>query len=161
MFDMGGIFASTPSNFEGIGIGGRLALKDNLHLRGALGIDSSSDEYDPDVGSSIKDESSWYGLEGGVDLILVQNSNLLVYTGGILQFGISADNPQGENNEVDGTSLTLAGVLGASWFFTQNVSLGAEYRLGVQMTTSETDAAKTTKMHTGTGSAAFLLGFWF
>ncbi len=161
MFDMGGIFNSTPANFEGIGIGGRFALKENVHIRGAVGIDNSSDEYDPENGNTSNDESSWYGVEGGLDYILVTNSNLMIYTGGIVQLGTSSDDPEGENNETDGTSLTLAGVLGATWFFTQNVSLGAEYRLGIERVSTETDAGKGTKTKLGTGSAAFHVGFWF
>ncbi len=162
MFDMGGIFASTPTNFEGIGIGGRYALAQRLHIRAALGFDNSSSEVDPDGGGgNIENKTSNFAIEGGIDYVLFRTDNLLIYTGGILQFGMMSIDPDGEDNETDGTSFTLAGIAGVNWFFTQNVSLGAEYRLGIQRATSETVAAKTTNFVLGTGSAAFLLGFWF
>lgn len=161
MFDLGGVFNSTPTNFEGIGIGGRYALDEKLHVRAALGFNSASSEMDPENGKTQEDKDSDFALEGGIDLVLFRNDNLLIYTGGILQVGMTSDDPEGEDNETDGTAFTLAGVAGVNWFFTQNVSLGAEYRLGIQRATTETVAAKTTEFVLGTGSAAFLLGFWF
>ncbi len=161
MFDMGGLFSSAPTNFEGIGVGARYGLANKMLLRAALGIDSSSSETDPEGADTTENKTSSFAIEGGVDLILFRRDNVYIYTGGILQVGISSLDPHGKDNETDGTSLTLAGVVGANWFFTQNVSAGAEYRLGIMRSTSETKTVKTTDFTFGTGSAAFQLGFWF
>jgi len=162
MFDMGGVFSATPSAFEGIGIGGVYALQELLHLRAAVGIDNSSTKVDLGSGSSSEDKASTYAIEAGVNYLLMRNENLILYTGGILQYGMGSSEPEGENNDTDTSMLTIAGLLGVTWFFTDNVSLGAEYRLGFQTASSEPEAGgEATTTRIGTGSAAFLMGFWF
>lgn len=163
MFDLDGLLMA-PSNFEQIGIGLRYALSDALHLRGAVGLDSRSTEVDPENGDNQTDESNVFALEGGVDFVLRRNENLVLYVGGLLQVGTFMNDPDGEDNKEETTSFTLAAVAGANWFFTRNVSLGAEYRFGVERSVLEKDRADsetTTDVRIGTGSAAFLLGFWF
>jgi len=161
MFNMGGIFSSAPSSFDGIGVGVRYAARDRVHVRAALGIDNKTETSDPKEGTKSENKTSAYGLEGGLDYILARNENLLLYIGGILQFGLSSTDPEGDA-ESDGTFVALAGTLGATWFFTQNVSLGAEYRLGFESDSEEDqDGNKSSTTRIGTGSAAFLLGFWF
>jgi opacity protein-like surface antigen len=167
MFDMGGLFTSAPTSFEGIGVGGRYAVVDRLHLRGAVGMDKVTKEMDFEGSdTTYEDQASSFALEGGVDYILVRNANLLVYLGGIFQAGFAVVDPDGqgydgEDNDVSYSNYTVAALLGANWFFTQNVSLGAEYRFGLQMSTAKDDGDKATDTRLGTGSAAFQLGFWF
>jgi len=60
-------------------------------------------------------------------------------------------------------------VLGATYFFTKGVSLGAEYRLGLLYDSETNEDSSGDKTVTedevttdiGVGSVGFILGFWF
>lgn len=163
MFDLDGIL-SAPTSFEQIGVGLRYSLSDVMYLRAAMGLDNRTTEVDPENGDNSTDESSAFAMEAGLDFVLRRNENLVLYVGGLLQFGLTTDDPDGPDNKLEGSTFTVAAVAGANWFFTRNVSLGAEYRFGIERSASELDAndsVTTTDLRVGTGSAAFLLGFWF
>ena len=88
-----------------------------------------------------------------------------LYTGGLLQVGSTSEDPEGGSNNTDGLGVTVAGLLGASYFLMDGLSIGAEYRLGIQYA-SETqevgnDERESTQTFFGTGTVGFHLGFWF
>jgi len=161
MFNLAGIMAA-PTDFDEVGIGARYAISKKLHLRAAFGLDNLSTEVDPEGGTSTTDASSEFILEAGLDVVLRRTENLVLYTGGLFSWGLSAEDPDGDDNNEEGNAFEIAALAGVSWFFTQNVSLGAEYRLGIEHNSTETDTGvKTTDLQVGTNAVALHLGFWF
>lgn len=170
LFSLAGITAA-PGLYDNVGAGARWALSDKMMLRAGVGLFSQSTETETTFsGNTNKAESSakLFGLEGGVELPLYQRKDLTIYVGGIAQLGWGSAEPD-DNTESTTTQLTLAGIAGATWFFADSVSLGAEYRLGLARTSEETkqgsgDSKSTTENTTsnfGVGQVGFLLGFWF
>lgn len=157
---------STPSAMDGVGIGGVYFLNQKLAIRAGLGFLKTSSENDPAGANNTKEENSMgVGLEGGVEYVLFSNKSVNIWGGGLLQIGYNS-NDEKDVQEESTTSFALAGALGADWFFADHMSLGAEYRLGVQSVSKETkpegqDKATESALNIGVGSAAMRLGFWF
>ena len=157
---------STPSAMDGVGIGGVYFLNQKLAIRAGLGFLKTSSEDDPAGANNTKEENSMgVGLEGGVEYVLFSNKSVNIWGGGLLQIGYDSKD-QKDVQEESTTSFALAGALGADWFFADHMSLGAEYRLGVQSVGTETkpegqDKATKSELNIGVGSAAMRLGFWF
>lgn len=157
---------STPSAMDGVGIGGVYFINQKLAIRAGLGFLKTSSEDDPAGANNTKEENSMgVGLEGGVEYVLFSNKSVNIWGGGLLQIGYDSKD-QKDVQEESTTSFALAGALGADWFFADHMSLGAEYRLGVQSVGTETkpegqDKATKSELNIGVGSAAMRLGFWF
>jgi opacity protein-like surface antigen len=157
---------STPSAMDGVGVGGVYFFNQKMAVRAGLGFLKSSTESDPG-GAAKKSEASslGVGLEGGVEYVLMSNKSVNIWGGGLLQIGYQSSE-QKDVKEDSSTSFALAGALGADWFFADHMSLGAEYRLGVQSVSTESKPdggtkSSTSAMNIGVGSAALRLGFWF
>ena len=163
MFSMGGLMSSTPGLLDGLGIGGRYMLSSGMAVRGGFGLNNNTNEWDPkrEGADRTKDESNRFGVEGGVEILLFKRTNLLLYTGGLAIIGMESTDPEGDDNDTDSSSITASGILGVSWFLTHNVSAGAEYRLGIQMDSEETDAGDRSITTYGVGAASILMSFWF
>jgi opacity protein-like surface antigen len=165
-FNMGGLFASTPGAFDDIGIGGRWFLNEGLAIRGALGVNLSTDKTENDS-DSIENSTSLYALEGGAEIVIARGKSAYLYTGGILQVSSFEDDPHdetgNEENNTSRTGLTVAGIIGATYFVADSLSIGAEYRLGVTYASQEREGSELTESTTtiGTGTAGFHLSFWF
>lgn len=161
MFNMNSVLNDAPTNFDGIGVGFRYVMAPRLTLRAGVGIDQTTDE-DEAGGTTTTDKSNLYALEGGVEYLMFQTGAVGVYGGGILQIGIGNNEP--ENGPDESTrAFTIAGVFGVNYFLFEQLSLGAEYRLGfsqVQTENKDSDSTSTTN-RIGTGSAGFILSFWF
>jgi hypothetical protein len=164
MFNLGGIMSSTPTALDGVGVGGRYFFQESLALRAALGLGFATDKQE--LGSqSSEDSTTTLALEGGLELVLMRAKSAYLYTGGLLQVGSTSVDPEGGSNNTEGFGVTLAGLLGASYFLMEGLSVGAEYRLGLQYG-SETqevgnDERERTTTFFGTGTVGFHLGFWF
>lgn len=161
-FNLGGLFSTSPSAFDGIGVGGRYFLNEGLAVRGALGISNETVENE-NPGGKQEDSNSLYALEGGAEIVLARGKSAYLYTGGILQVSSGEDDPEGTDNNTSRTGLALAGLLGATYFVADSLSIGAEYRLGLAYTSAESEDGDVTSTTTsfGTGSFGFHLGFWF
>ena len=170
MFNYGGLFNSTPSNLDQVGVGGRYFISDTMAVRAALGINYLSKENenkDSNGNTTTSDNSSNdLGLEGGVEMTMFSSPTVTIYMGGLLQAVLGSNDPGTGGDEVTHQKFGLMGLLGATYFFTEYVSVGAEYRLGFVRDVEETkksDNSTTTVTDTtfGTGSAGFHLSFWF
>jgi hypothetical protein len=166
MFQLGGIFASTPSILDGVGVGGRYFISDGTAIRAAVGLVHSSVETDPEGGGGNTDDSSTdFAIEGGLELPLFQRGPVYLYWGGIAQILVGSTDTESNDQESSTKSIGVAGMVGANWFFDDSMSLGAEYRLGfsykaqtVERPAGDVDVNTLTL---GTGAVAFHLGFWF
>ena len=175
LFGMGSVFASVPGLFDSVGLGGRFRLDDNSQLRAGFGFNWARSESEADFGfdETNKQKSTNRGVafEAGAEYYIVRADPLHLYAGGILQYAWAASDSNTTDVEITVNGVTAAAVLGVSFFFTDSVSLGAEYRLGVQYNKSEskridqdddeTLTTSTTDTRFGVGSVAFTLGFWF
>lgn len=161
VFTMGGLMTSTPGNMDGIGAGARYMLSPAMTLRAGFGLRNFSDEFDPDNGDSTQNKNSTWAVEGALEFVLRKKRNMMFYAGPLLQVGGQADEPDGDNNDTDISGYTVAGIAGVNWFFVENLSVGAEYRLGLTSETTKTEAGERTQSTIGVGSAAFLVSFWF
>jgi len=165
LFQVGGI-TGTPGAMDGIGVGGLYFVAPRMALRGALGLLNSSQERDPGGDAPKSEQSSFnVSLEGGLEYLVVHGRTVNIWAGGLLQVGKGTDEVK-DVNETDTLTFALAGALGADWFFAESVSLGAEYRLGLQSVSKEDKPEGGTKSTTsttviGVGSAGLRLGFWW
>jgi len=166
MFSLGGITGS-PTLFDGVGIGGVYFAGERLALRGTLGfqIESTSVDY---ASARINDKQSKAGVAfaGGVEYIVSRFRNLNIWMGGLLRVA-TASFEDVQKNETSDKSVSLSGVLGADWFFAENVSLGAEYGIGVQRSSRDVDPdgpsnnEVTTQTQLGVAATGLRLGFWW
>lgn len=161
-FNLGGLFSSAPTAFDGVGIGGRYFLDEGMSLRGGLGISSISDSVEVNDNSS-ENSQNLFALEGGVEIVIARGKSAYLYTGGIAQLSSGSEDPDGSDNNTDNLGVTVAGLIGATYFVADSLSIGAEYRLGVSYTSTETESDERTVSRTaiGTGTVGFHLGFWF
>ncbi|MEC9072119.1 MAG: outer membrane beta-barrel protein, partial [Myxococcota bacterium] len=163
LLDLNGI-VSDPGALDGIGVGYRYAASDTLHVRLAMGLDNFGSETERENQGDSSLESSIFTVAGGPEFILRRNENLALYAGGLAQLSLSADENEDLDTETDGTGFTLAAVVGVNWFPTRRLSLTAEYRFGLVHTSITEENGldvETTTLQVGTGSTAFMLGFWF
>ncbi|MBU0553669.1 porin family protein [Myxococcota bacterium] len=161
VFSMGGLMTSTPGNMDGIGAGGRYMLSPDMALRVGFGLQNTTHAVDPDQGDKTEDKAGVWAVEAGVEFILRKKRNMMFYAGGIAQIGGQTNEPDGENNDDETSGYTIAGIAGVNWFFVENLSLGAEYRLGLTSQTYKDNDREITDDVYGVGSASFLVSFWF
>ncbi len=165
MFQLGGVFSSTPANLDGVGVGGRYFMADGTAVRAAAGVGFSSEETDPENGTKSEESSTNFNVEGGLELTMFQRGPVYVYWGGIAQIGIGSSEDAAET-ETSTLGFAIAGMVGATYFFDEAMSIGAEYRLGLRRVTSERKPkaggdVESTEFDFGTGAVGFHLGFWF
>lgn len=169
MFNLGGIFSSTPTALDGVGVGGRYFLNESMAVRAGLGLSLASEKSETSqsgFSQDSNDSSNTIAIEGAVEFVLMRAKAAYLYTGGLLQLGYNSTDPDGGNNNTDGFSTTLAGLLGANYFLMEGLSVGAEYRLGLNYTSAHQDRgpdadADQTSTVLGVGTVGFHLGFWF
>lgn len=165
LFQLGGLFNSTPSSLDGVGVGGRYFLGEDMALRAAFGFSSSTNER-KNGGNKTEDTSTDFALEGGLEMALMKRGPVYLYAGGIAQFLTGSSEPDGGAEE-SRTQFTVAGVVGGTYFFDEAMSVGAEYRLGIASESTETEPpgggakSESSQFRIGTGSVGFHLGFWF
>ena len=159
LFQLEGI-TGAPSAVDGFGLGGRYRINPKLLLRGGLALSTSNTEVK--TGENTADVSrSHFGFEAGVEFILKQNRHIQLYVGPLLRVDTMSEElgePEGEKSE--GMGILFAGALGANWFFTPHVSLGAEYRVGYASRTTETGETEETTSNIGVTSVGLILSLW-
>lgn len=161
MFNLGGLFSSAPTAVDGVGVGGRYFLDRKMAIRAGVGFTNTSVDTDQGDNNST-DKNTAYTIEGGAEWTIGRTSNTYLYAGALAQIGLTGSDPEGSDNNTDTTSITAAGLVGATWFPVENVSVGAEYRLGMTYAKSEREAGDITQTTTtlGTGTVGFHLAFW-
>ena len=172
IFDFGGLSVLNLGEFNG-GIGFRHYMADNVALR--LGVNgdfsSTTDKAHPAGSTDEKTTSNGFGLSACLERHMVGPANVSPYLGIGAGFDWSstkfepshvASPPAGTPLEVKSTStgVTAFGAAGFEWFFTESVSLGGEYNLGLTFGSSKTEnenqgAAKTTTSDDSNVSVGF------
>ena len=159
LFQLEGI-TGVPSAVDGFGLGGRYRINPKLLLRGGLALSTSTTEVL--VGdNTVETSSSRFGLETGLEFILKQNRHIQLYVGPLLRVDTASEEqgePEGEKSESMG--VLLAAALGANWFFTPHVSLGAEYRIGYASRKTEVGDIDQTTSTFGVTSVGLILSLW-
>jgi hypothetical protein len=166
MFTLGGLFTSTPSLIDGVGVGGRYFTSESMALRAALGFSHGSVETETGNNSQT-DSNTNFAIEGGVEFPIFKKGPVYIYAGGVAQVLVGSTDKESNNTETSTTGFAVAGAAGANYFFDDSMSIGAEYRLGVANTSTESKpkggGTKTTTsdFEIGTGAVGFHLAFWF
>jgi opacity protein-like surface antigen len=171
-----GLFATGPSG----GIGMSYFLNSDAALRLGLQVQSTSTTIaaNPGVGQTGTDGSrSSFGLGIGADYLMYMNAGRVrPYWGAGVQFLMNSNDAkpavispatQGEDkndpaNGPTGTTIQLAGFLGAEFFIYSQLSVSAEYQLNIVNINSPADNVLTQGNNSITnkiGSTTNILGF--
>lgn len=140
-----------PSSFYNSvvpGIGMRWYLANNMALRGGIGFGTfSQTKKSSTTGNSDETQSGLlFGIQALAEWHMTPIGGVSPYFGGGINVALSSatikpSEPSGTTAEFDasGTQFGIAGVAGFEWFFTNAMSLGGEYQLGLGLTSgSET-----------------------
>lgn len=166
LFTLGGLFSAAPSALDGVGIGGRYFMQDNLAIRAGVGLSFAGSERDVEgPGQKSETDTSRIAAEAALEYTLFRRGPVYIFAGGLAQV-ISASTDEKDVRETSSFGFAVAGVVGANYFFDDSVSLGAEYRLGLEQVSGEEEPengpkTETTNSRIGTGTVGFHLGFWF
>ena len=106
------------------GIGGKYFVADKLGLGLAMYLWGDDD-------SATDEQNFWFGIRPSLSYTLVKKGPVALYTGGYLGLGIEKYTLAGTS--VSTNVLTFGGELGAEWAIASQVSLAAEYVLGVSL----------------------------
>ncbi len=142
-FGLGGMGVALPSSSY-YGIGGRYFVADKFGLGLAMYIAG-------DDNSAADTQNFRFGIRPNLSYTLVKTGPIALYTGGYLGLGI-------HNRTVAGTSAStnvfdLGGQLGAEWAIAPQVSISAEYAIGVTFDDGDTSW--------GGGNTRAYLSFYF
>ncbi|HUW69086.1 MAG TPA: outer membrane beta-barrel protein [bacterium] len=140
---LGGTVVALPTNSY-YGIGGRYFVADKFGLGLALYIAG-------DDTSATDTQNFLFGIRPNLSYTLVKKGPVALYTGGYLGLGI-------HNRAVVGTSTStnvfdIGGQLGAEWAIAPQVSIAAEYAIGVTFDDGDT--------YWGGGNTRACLTFYF
>jgi len=128
-------------NFDGFnaneyqgGIGGKYFLSDAMTLRAMLmfGIDNST------IKTAIEqtDNSVSFGIGAGLEYHFPLTSNVSPYIGGALSYTTRAETVNPESAKTINDAFELCALGGIEYFFSQTLSLCAEYQFGFTTTSS-------------------------
>lgn len=179
LFTFGGLSTMSAGSFNG-GIGGRYYLTDPIALRAGLQFALANQSLPATTGDEGSQSGSRFGLLAGAEYHFTKN-RLSPYAGGALSFSTASTqlkNPStvtgtaptqvktqttiknssagetiGGAAFAGGTTFGINGLLGAEYFITKDISLGAEYQLAYLMT-SRSDQVSTTTITTTTATTS-------
>lgn len=121
------------------GVAMKFFLADNVALRAGIGFNMESNNDPVYRGDSLLREDpssrSAFAVSPGIEIHLVQEGPVTLYTGAVLSFA-SATNSTGADsleNSSTQTGIGFGAVLGAEFFPWSNLSLGAEYQIGLML----------------------------
>jgi opacity protein-like surface antigen len=139
VFQFSGLSNLGVSEYMG-GIGMRYYIQDDLALRPGIniGIGTAKDkQQDPER----KTTDTTFGLNLTLEKHMAGAASISPYIGARAGFDYSKDkNEQGDNESTDKrTGFGVAGVLGFEWGFTESLTLGGEYALGVRSGSREVE----------------------
>jgi opacity protein-like surface antigen len=152
-----------------LGLGFKTFLGDDLALRGGLSLMASSKTTPTSDTTESKSSSFGFGISPALEIHLGNAGPVSGYTGVVLSFGTFTKVNQPRDTVEDFNSATTFGggaILGVEYTPWSNISLGAEYQLGVTATSvkedvngRERDLASTTDI--GIGAFAVMLNVYF
>ena len=134
-----GVLQST--NLSGFGM--KYYLADNLALRGSLAFGLQSSTTKSAAGDN-KSSQMMFGLLPGVQYHISRLGPVTAYVGGWAVIGIwsgSSTPAGGAESKASGTVFGAGGMLGAEFYPWDNISLGAEYQLGLTASSSKVEPA--------------------
>lgn len=169
LFDLKGLSDLGADNYRG-GLGAMTFISDNLALRAGIGFASKLEKKNNTAKEEIT--TTAFTITPGVRYNVYDNSNVALYTGGEITFGVGeVKNEAGGTQTSKATATTIGGGLfaGAEWYPWKHVSLMLEYGLGYKGTTSkltagsatETDGPESTDIMLGLTTANFTLAWYF
>ena len=170
LFTLNGLANLGGGDFMG-GVGFNHFLSNDVALRAGVGfgMNSVSSGTDPAVSKSSK---TTINIAPGIRFNLVHNSNIAMYVGGQVMFGMSdsTDTFNGtQQRSESSTSIGVGAFAGAEWFPWNNVSLGLEYGLGFSTSSSSVklgtadavDGPTRTGINLGLSNVQFILALYF
>ena len=136
LFNLKGLSDLTASDFNG-GLGFQYYFKKHTAFRFSIGMN-----YDKTITSNNNTDSSYNSINETFGLTMApvlrfnfaSSSNILAYSGicGLINISntkLSGSDPYGEIIWEKRTTLGLGALMGAEWFFAQNISISAEYQI--------------------------------
>ncbi len=148
-------FLNTPTE----GIGARYYFADDWAVRPALRF-TYDNETHKDVTPNYSDKVTGFGLGVGLEKHLQTNSSVSPYVGVQVAFDLDKESSDQSGTTAYHKITAFGGALmaGFEWAFAQDVTLGAEYQLGVVAGSSKTDQADVaSETVLGIGSASLFL----
>ena len=157
-----------------VGLTMKFFLADNIALRAGLGFNSESNttpqfNNNDSLINEALDSRMAFAISPGIEVHLVQEGPVTVYTGGVLSYAMASNSSGEDSTEVTSsqTGIGIGAIFGAEFFPWSNVSVGAEYQIGVMLHSTSTksnnesrDGKSTT--HLGiTGPVRVTLGLHF
>lgn len=159
LFNFSGLGIISLNKYDG-GIGGKYFIADNLAVRGMflLGINNTSSNSAPQASTS----RLTFGLEGGLEYHLPLASHLSPFVGGDLSFQTIGTTVDPGNSRSTNTNFGLNAIGGVEYFFTNNISLSAEYQFGVNLGNSTaTGSPGSSTFNLGVQTAGLTLAAYF
>ncbi|MEP7220064.1 MAG: outer membrane beta-barrel protein [Bacteroidota bacterium] len=130
------------------GFGMRFFVADNVGLRIALGFNSTSNSTPRVTGTTTttdKDSRMAFGISPGLEFHVAHAGPVSFYTGGVLSYAMSMTSKGQDSTETSATqsAFSINGLVGAEFYPWENVSLGAEYQVGVRFASTSSKAKGT------------------
>jgi opacity protein-like surface antigen len=168
------------------GVGFKRWVNSNTALRGdvGFGVSHTTQKSTDPLYTDVKDNSSQFSLDAGVEFHFVAGQKVSPFFGGGINFGTSTSkheysilksNPPDGTYKLDKSSSTRFGAaafLGVEFFMGKHFSLTGEYDLGLSSSTQKSQEetvggvnqppeAKTTCFDLGVSSASLILTVYF
>jgi len=142
LFTLNGLADLGGGNFMG-GLGFNHFLSNDVALRAGVGFGMGSITSGAGA-TEDKASTTEIKVAPGIRFNLANNSNVAMYVGGQVMFGMSSTSNTlagADDGSESSTAIGVGAFAGAEWFPWNNVSLGLEYGLGFQTASgSEKDA---------------------
>lgn len=144
LFSFNGLGTLNLGEYEG-GVGVKYFVESDLAVRGMLGFGVDNETTKGAVGYTDSTENTVsFGVGGAVEYHLPLASHVSPYVGGEILFMTSTETrtpsvftgspfggPSAPSEKTTSTGFGLGGVAGVEYFFNRNISLAAEYQLGI------------------------------
>lgn len=137
------------------GLGGRYYLNSQLAIRGTLLFGTTSRDVEGHEESYTR-----FGLAGGAQYHFITSGKASLYGGGMLAIYSGSYSEDGAD-DLDITGFGVYGILGAEYYISKNLSLGAEYTLGITKVSAEQGPVDSDYLDFSIQMFSFNLGFHF
>lgn len=167
LFNFTGLSTVNLGAYQG-GIGGKYFLSDGVALRGMFlfGMDNKTTKGAAGF-TDETDNTMSFGIGGGLEYHLPLASRVSPYFGGQLSVSTSSETytpsvfTGGTASSVKSTSTSFGfgAIAGVEYFFNQNISLAAEYQLGVAFNSFSNPNSSELKLGFQTAGLTFAVYF--
>ncbi len=171
LFTLNGLGNLGADNYQG-GIGANHYISNDIALRVGLGfgLNSSTVSQNDGTGEEVS-KSSTIPVSPGIRFNLAHNRNIVMYTGGMVNLGLTNGSSTVDGSETSSSSSTEIGAgvfAGAEFFPWENVALGLEYLLGFSTSSGstttggvESNLPSNTDIELSLSTLQFTLSFYF